>query len=151
MFSQESVILFTRRGCIPAYTGADIPPLGRHPPLGRRPLADIPQAEPPPTATAADGTYPTGMHSCYKSNNVTSSIDLEILYKVQESKLKSVTSSSALFVLNVGPLVNIVTGNEIPSLKIWCLVLVSSWYTLLVNLVHACFTSEEINVLSVLG
>ena len=29
---------------------------------GRSPLADTPQQ----TATAADGTHPTGMHSCYK-------------------------------------------------------------------------------------
>ena len=35
--------------CIPACTGADTPP-GRQPP-------------PPRTATAADGTHPTGMHS----------------------------------------------------------------------------------------
>ena len=32
------------------------PPPGRHPPLGRHP--------PQQTATAADGTHPTGMHSC---------------------------------------------------------------------------------------
>ena len=52
--------------------GRHPPPLGRHPqadtpwtdtPLGRRPLwADTPH---PSTATAADGTHPAGMHSCY--------------------------------------------------------------------------------------
>ena len=26
---------------------------------------DTPPGHPPPTATAADGTHPTGMHSCY--------------------------------------------------------------------------------------
>ena len=48
-------------------------PLGRHPlgrhPLGRHPQADTPpgrhpQADTPDTATAAEGTHPTGMHSC---------------------------------------------------------------------------------------
>ena len=36
--------------------------IGRHPPIGRYtpPLADTPRQ----TATAADGTHPTGMHSC---------------------------------------------------------------------------------------
>ena len=37
------------------YPNRQTPTLGRHPP-GRHPL--------PPTATAADGTHPTGMHSC---------------------------------------------------------------------------------------
>ena len=45
MFSQGSVILSTGEVYIP---------LGRHPP-GRHP---------PKTATAVDGTHPTGMHSC---------------------------------------------------------------------------------------
>ena len=45
-------------GCIPACTGADTPwaDISQHA-LG--------QTSPPPTATAADGTHPTGMHSCY--------------------------------------------------------------------------------------
>ena len=34
--------------------------LGRQPPLGRHPLG----RHPPPAVTAADGTHPTGMHSC---------------------------------------------------------------------------------------
>ena len=39
-------------------------PLGRHP-QGRPPRQNTPQAiHPPETATAADGTHPTGMHSC---------------------------------------------------------------------------------------
>ena len=46
MFSQASVILFTGGVC------------GRHPP-GLTP----PRVDTPPTATAADGTHPTGMHS----------------------------------------------------------------------------------------
>ena len=51
MFSQASVILFTGVCvCIPACTGTDTP-------LGQNP---------PPTATAADGTHPTGMHSCFE-------------------------------------------------------------------------------------
>ena len=38
-------------------------PQGRHPPKSRHP----PRADPPPpdTATAADGTHPTGMHACW--------------------------------------------------------------------------------------
>ena len=50
------------------------PPPGRHPCL----RADNPQADKPPgrhyaprqTATAADGTHPTGMHSCWSWNSV---------------------------------------------------------------------------------
>ena len=44
---------------IPVCTGADIPLLGRHIPACTG--VDTP---PPPTATAEDGTHPTGMHSC---------------------------------------------------------------------------------------
>ena len=45
---------------------ADIPPLGRHnpwedTPLGRHPLGRHPPLQ---TATAGDGTHPTGMHTC---------------------------------------------------------------------------------------
>ena len=44
-------------------TWADIPP-GRHP-LGQTPSGRHPPArDPPETATAANGTHPTGMHSC---------------------------------------------------------------------------------------
>ena len=44
----------------PPTPGADThPPWSRQPPLG----ADNPPRE---TATAADGTHPTGMHSCWK-------------------------------------------------------------------------------------
>ena len=42
-------------------------PLGRHLP-GRHPRADTPPRQtpsPPKMATAADGTHPTRMHSCY--------------------------------------------------------------------------------------
>ena len=45
---------------------ADIPqgrhPLGRHPPGQTPPQADTPAQTPP--RIAADGTHPTGMHSC---------------------------------------------------------------------------------------
>ena len=76
MFSQASVILLTG-GCIPACTWAQIPradtptPWAETPP-GRPPWADTPrqtphprQTPPSPSATAADGTHPTGMHPCY--------------------------------------------------------------------------------------
>ena len=86
MFLHLSVILFTGGVCIPACTGADTPwadisqhalrqtpLLGRHVPACTG--ADTPEQtypsmhwgrHPPPgqTATAADGTHPTGMHSC---------------------------------------------------------------------------------------
>ena len=55
MFLHLSVILSTRgRGCL-----ADTPS-GQTPPPSR---ADTPRQ----TATAADGTHPTGMHSCYET------------------------------------------------------------------------------------
>ena len=48
------------------------PPPGRHLPPGRHPQADPRQTHThpgrhplPQTATAVDGTYPTGMHSCF--------------------------------------------------------------------------------------
>ena len=50
-------------------------PLWADTPLGRHPRADTPPGRPPcpvharihtpPAATAADGTHPTGMHSCF--------------------------------------------------------------------------------------
>ena len=49
MFSQVSVCLSMGRRCTPAR--ADTPPPGQTPPYQ--------------TATAADGTHPTGMHSCW--------------------------------------------------------------------------------------
>ena len=39
-------------------------PLGRHTPGQTHPWQTPP---PPPTATAADGTHPTGMHPCLTS------------------------------------------------------------------------------------
>ena len=53
-------------------------PPGQTPPLGRHP--SLPSAcwvTPPPTATAADGTHPTGMHSCF--HEVSCSICVPIL------------------------------------------------------------------------
>ena len=62
MFSQASVILFTERGW-------QTPPPRADTPLAVTPLTDTPLADTPaPTpemATAADGTHPTGMHSCF--------------------------------------------------------------------------------------
>ena len=74
MFLHLSVILSTGGGgCIPACTWATTP-LGRHPPPqadtpcppARHPRVDTPSGRHPPqqAATAADGTHPTGMHSC---------------------------------------------------------------------------------------
>ena len=54
-------------GDIPACTGQAPPgrhPPGQTPPGQTPPQADTPGQTPTPTATAADGTHPTGMHSC---------------------------------------------------------------------------------------
>ena len=54
----------------------DTPILGRHPlPLGRHPRADTPPSQ--QMATAADGTLPTGMHSC-DLNNFISQITMTV-------------------------------------------------------------------------
>ena len=83
MFSQASVILFTGGGVYPSmywgrHSPGQTPPeqtsLGRHPlppsrhplHLGKHPLDRHPLGKHPLTATAADGTHPTGMHSCYR-------------------------------------------------------------------------------------
>ena len=79
MFLHLSVILFTgggrgvsasvHAGIHPPWADSPPPSLGRHPPEQTTPPGrHIPpgQTLPPPqqTATAADGTHPTGMHSC---------------------------------------------------------------------------------------
>ena len=50
----------TCRQTQPPQWQADTPPAGRHPP-GQT----APEQTPPEMATAADGTHPTGMHSCF--------------------------------------------------------------------------------------
>ena len=51
--------------CLPDTPWADTPSWADTP-LGRHPLAHAPGQTPPQQmATAADGTHPTGMHSCY--------------------------------------------------------------------------------------
>ena len=100
MFSQVSVILFTG-GCIPACTGADTPPgqtypsmhWGRH--LTGRPFP------PPPTATAADGTHPTGMLSCYVCFRLDLSYGIRNVWKPislwhEERRRKSLCKKSVL-------------------------------------------------------
>ena len=63
MFLHLTVILYTGGGCLPLGPGG-VHPLGRHlPPLGKHPPGHTPHPH-PETATAADGTHPTGMHSC---------------------------------------------------------------------------------------
>ena len=112
MFSQASVILSTGGGGVWQIPPGRHPP-GQTPPWqtplpGRHPRADTTQADtpllsacwdkrpspclvhagihPPPAATAADGTHPTGMHSCWricyrpkchwsKTNKCTSGLD----------------------------------------------------------------------------
>ena len=57
MFSQVSV----------CPQGGDVHPLGGHPAWVDIPWADTPLGQTPPLfemASAADGTHPTGMHSC---------------------------------------------------------------------------------------
>ena len=54
-------------------------PLGRHPLPGRHP----PRQTPPPhpeTDTAADGTHPTGMHSCFETACAKVNCWLNIIY-----------------------------------------------------------------------
>ena len=81
MFSQASVILFTGERLWQTHPLlADTPlPVGRH----------------PPTATAADGTHPTGMHSClFCTINVTlSSIPKNYKHMNTLQKLESGFSS----------------------------------------------------------
>ena len=71
MFLQLSVILFTGGGSDSVHAGIPHPPGTRHP----RDQTPPPQDQVPPsgpgtpspcqqTATVADGTHPTGMHSC---------------------------------------------------------------------------------------
>ena len=58
IFTQASVILFTG--------GWQTPPKRQTPPSrADTPLPSTCWDTPPSTATAADGTHPTGMHSCY--------------------------------------------------------------------------------------
>ena len=83
IFSQASVILFTGRGGVAATPPDTHPsdihpirqthPLGRHTPRAHPPRQTHPWAHTPldrhttpGMATAADGTHPTGMHSCNK-------------------------------------------------------------------------------------
>ena len=71
MFLHRSVILSTGGGVYPSMH------LGRHPPRVDTPWADIPRADTPllgrhpaqQTATAADGSHRTGMHSCLTSDH----------------------------------------------------------------------------------
>ena len=65
MFSQAFVILFMGGGEVYTPPGqADTAPSAKQatppPGPGRHPTAPLPRQ----TATAADGTHPTGMHSC---------------------------------------------------------------------------------------
>ena len=55
MFLHLSVSHYVQRGVCPVHAG--VHPLGRHP---QAPLGQTPR-----TATAVDGTHPTGMLSCY--------------------------------------------------------------------------------------
>ena len=63
MFSQASVCPRAGEGVHPPRQTAP-----GQTPLGTPPRADTPQADtdtPPEMATAAGGTHPTGMHSCF--------------------------------------------------------------------------------------
>ena len=66
MFSQVSVC--PRGGSCTSPMARHHTPLGRHPGQTPHPPARHPLGRHPPgqTATAADGTHPTGMHSCFK-------------------------------------------------------------------------------------
>ena len=53
----------------------DTPPLGRHTSSGQTP----PSPPPPEKATAADGTHPTGMHSCFKIESICTWLQCKVL------------------------------------------------------------------------
>ena len=58
-------------GCLPSWTNPPPPrPDTPHPPT-RHPLYQIPPRPSAKMATAAVGTHPTGMHSCFESRNPT--------------------------------------------------------------------------------
>ena len=59
---QKRVSRILSRGGVSASVHAGIHPPGRHPPGQTSPWADTPPRQ--QTATAADVTHPTGMHSC---------------------------------------------------------------------------------------
>ena len=78
MFLQASVCPQGGRGCLPQCMVGYTPPPGADTPRSRSPRADHPWEQTPPRADspleqtpperrviAADGTHPTGMHSCY--------------------------------------------------------------------------------------
>ena len=76
MFLHVSVILFTGLGSGRHPPQADTPP-GRHPPLG--------------TATAADGTHPTGMYSCcFCHNKNTTYLIHYIFYFLSRRKIMAI-------------------------------------------------------------
>ena len=64
MFSQACVKNSIHRGG-GVHPPGQTPP-EQTPPLYRHPRADTPPHPPGQMATAADGTHPTGMHSCYQ-------------------------------------------------------------------------------------
>ena len=77
--STEGVCLWVWQGCLPPSSGGvclggvclwvqgGVHPPGRQCPLGIHTQADTPLGRPHlKTATAADDTHPTGMHSCVK-------------------------------------------------------------------------------------
>ena len=68
MFLHLSVILFTGGVSASVHAGVPIPyPLGADIPWEKTPQEQKPPTpHPQHTATPADGTHPTGMHSCYK-------------------------------------------------------------------------------------
>ena len=87
MFLHLSVILFTGEGEVSAARSRDggvrlrawgVHPLGRHPqadpqagnPPGQTPFYADTAPQHPETATAADGTHPTGMHSCFEKKKL---------------------------------------------------------------------------------
>ena len=72
----------------------DTTPVGRQPPPGKTPLP-LGRHLPRQTATAADGTHPTGMHSCsiFVSNTI------HKIYMTQKCLLKFKIKSSFVFTI----------------------------------------------------
>ena len=88
-----------RPPCLGTPTRQTTPPPGRHTPRQTSPRAHTPRQTspwadnpPPNTATAADGTHPTGMHPCFKSgSNCGSLLHIYLVSGKQDSPPGGVT------------------------------------------------------------
>ena len=107
MFSQASVILFTGRRGVAETPRADTPPRPVHAWINTPPAQCMLGYTPPPTATAADGTHPTGMHSCWHCDLVcfcgtmirTWLVDLRQSYNIDSFQVLSEPTIYCVYIL----------------------------------------------------